>query len=285
MKHSTKIILLASAGLISFGLILSIIGLICGGSLTNIMESDLWRFVGFKKVHYDNTFENDNTYHISASSIRSISIDWIDGDISVIPYDGDDIILTESSNKELDDEYCLRYRIKHGVLQVEYCKSNYYIGFSFSDNDDNLPIKALEIKVPKNIAESLQELDVDAISSDIYLENIAAQALSIDTISGNLTGNLLLADDITFDSTSGSMDLKLSHCPSSFEMYTISGDCVVYLPKKPSLDCDFDTISGNFHSEFDINFKDEDEFIIGNGKASFEFSSTSGDMTIKKLKL
>ena len=51
MKHSTKIILLASAGLISFGLILSIIGLICGGSLTNIMESDLWRFVGFKKVH------------------------------------------------------------------------------------------------------------------------------------------------------------------------------------------------------------------------------------------
>ncbi len=81
------------------------------------------------------------------------------------------------------------------------------------------------------------------------------------------------------------MDLKLSHCPSSFEMYTISGDCVVYLPKKPSLDCDFDTISGNFHSEFDINFKDEDEFIIGSGKASFEFSSTSGDMTIKKLKL
>lgn len=283
MKHSTKIILLASAGLISFGLILSAIGLICGGSLTNIMDNGLWRFVGYQKIHYDNTFDKDNTYHVSESSIHSIDVDWIDGDISVVPYDGDDIILTESSNKELDDEYCLRYRIKNGELQIEYCKSKYYIGLDLSEAD-NFPIKTLEIKVPKGLAESLLELSVDAISSDVQLEDIGTKELSIETISGNLTGNLLLADEITFDSTSGSMDLKLSHCPSSLEMYTISGDCTVYLPKKSSLTCEFDTLSGDFDSEFDIAFEDEDEYIIGSGKASFEFSSTSGDMTIKKLK-
>ena len=151
MKHSTKIILLVSAGLVSFGLILSAIGLICGGSLSNIMNHGLWRFTGYQKIHYDNTFDKDNTYHVSASSIHSIDVDWIDGDISVVPYDGDDIILTESSNKELDDEYCLRYRIKSGKLLIEYCKSKYYIGLDLSE-EDNFPIKTLEIKVPKGLA-------------------------------------------------------------------------------------------------------------------------------------
>lgn len=283
MKHSTKIILLVSAGLVSFGLILSAIGLICGGSLSNIMNHGLWRFTGYQKIHYDNTFDKDNTYHVSASSIHSIDVDWIDGDISVVPYDGDDIILTESSNKELDDEYCLRYRIKSGKLLIEYCKSKYYIGLDLSE-EDNFPTKTLEIKVPKDLAENLQELSVDAISSDVQLEDIGSEEFSIDTISGNLSGTLLLADEITFDSTSGSMDLKLSHCPSSFEMYTISGDCTLYLPKKTGLTCEFDTISGDFDSEFDTYPEDDEGFIIGSGKASFEFSSTSGSMTVKKLK-
>ena len=45
---------------------------------------------------FDNDFEENNTYHVSDASINSIDIDWISGRVTVIPYDGDDIVIREN---------------------------------------------------------------------------------------------------------------------------------------------------------------------------------------------
>ena len=102
MKTSTKILLLASAGLISLGLILSAVGLLCGGSLSAIGERGLWMFHGSAR-HYDNEYHESNTYQINDTSIESIDVDWIGGNITVTPYDGSVIIL-EESGRDLSEE-------------------------------------------------------------------------------------------------------------------------------------------------------------------------------------
>ena len=97
MKKSTKIILMISICLISVGIVLSAIGRFAGASPRHILFDGLWNASFRYGDDFDNDFEENNTYHVSDASINSIDIDWISGRVTVIPYDGDDIVIREKA--------------------------------------------------------------------------------------------------------------------------------------------------------------------------------------------
>ncbi len=283
MKTSTKILLLASAGLISLGLILSAVGLACGGSLSSIAKQKLWMFHSDTPLmHYDNEYHESNTYKVKNTSIDAIEIDWIGGNITVTPYDGEDILLKESGNIRAEKD-CLRYHIKNGCLSIDYCKTQFHIGIDLF-TDEDLPVKDLEIQIPKRLAQHLTSFSCDAVSSNIRLNDIGVSEVSSETVSGSLSGTLSGVDAFDFATVSGDVDVKLSACPSTLDFSSVSGCCKLYLPKKSNVTVSFDTISGDFKSDFKTCCEDDDEYIIGSGKADFSIDTTSGDMILKKLK-
>ncbi len=85
--------------LISVGIVLSAIGRFAGASPRHILFDGLWNASFRYGDDFDNDFEENNTYHVSDASINSIDIDWISGRVTVIPYDGDDIVIREKNQR------------------------------------------------------------------------------------------------------------------------------------------------------------------------------------------
>ena len=278
MKKSTKIILMISICLISVGIVLSAIGRFAGASPRHILFDGLWNASFRYGDDFDNDFEENNTYHVSDASINSIDIDWISGRVTVIPYDGDDIVIREKSKGKIDEENCLRYRISGDTLEINYFLQTAEFNFTGSINYS----KQLEIKVPRALAKSLDELNFDAVSADLNIRDLHIASLDVDTTSGNLLGKNIEAKYVNMGTISGDMKVTYTSCPKELNMDSTSGDCTISLPKGSSVTAELDSVSGDFSSEFSTRYEEEDVYIIGSGECEFSVSTVSGDFVINK---
>ncbi|MEY8297528.1 MAG: DUF4097 family beta strand repeat-containing protein [Emergencia timonensis] len=278
MKKSTKIILMISICLISVGIVLSAIGRFAGASPRHILFDGLWNASFRYGDDFDNDFEENNTYHVSDASINSIDIDWISGRVTVIPYDGDDIVIREKSKGKIDEENCLRYRISGDTLEINYFLQTAEFNFTGSINYS----KQLEIKVPRALAKSLDELNFDAVSADLNIRDLHIASLDVDTTSGNLLGKNIEAKYVNMGTVSGDMKVTYTSCPKELNMDSTSGDCTISLPKGSSVTAELDSVSGDFSSEFSTRYEEEDVYIIGSGECEFSVSTVSGDFVINK---
>lgn len=278
MKKSTKIILMISICLISVGIVLSAIGRFAGASPRHILFDGLWNASFRYGDDFDNDFEENNTYHVSDASINSIDIDWISGRVTVIPYDGDDIVIREKTKGKIDEENCLRYRISGDTLEINYFRQTAEFNFTGSINYS----KQLEIKVPRALAKSLDELNFDAVSADLNIRDLHIASLDVDTTSGNLLGKNIEAKYVNMGTVSGDMKVTYTSCPKELNMDSTSGDCTISLPKGSSVTAELDSVSGDFSSEFSTRYEEDDVYIIGSGECEFSVSTVSGDFVINK---
>lgn len=277
MKKSTKIILMVSICLVSVGIVFSTIGLIAGASPSHIIFNGLWNTAFHYGDDFDNDFEESNTYRVSDASIDSLDIDWVSGNVTVIPYDGDDIVIREKSKGKIDEDNSLRYRISGSTLEINYFRQT--TGFNFSTSASHS--KQLEIKVPRKLAESLDELNFDAVSADLNIKDLHIASLDVDTTSGNLLGKNIEAKYVSMGTVSGDMKVTYRNCPKELNMDSTSGGCIISLPRGSDVTAELDSVSGDFSSEFNVHLND-DVYIIGDGGNEFSMSSVSGDFTINK---
>lgn len=300
MKKSTKIILIIAICLLCAGLVLTAIGYLCGASPRQIFHDNLWTWTSYDddggqsgdhhgKARYDNDFDESNAYSIDPAGIDSLYIDWIDGDIEIIPYDGDQIYLEESCKAGIDEDNCLRYRVKNRELYISCCReASYEIGFfsSSSDSPGRRDLnKKLVVKVPKALAAKLDTLEIDAVSSDITVNGFTLNEFCTDTVSGSITVLRSSIDEIDTDTVSGNIDLALLHCPNTFNADSTSGNITLQLPSGSSFLLDFETVSGAPEIKgFDADcLYDEDgsyEYQAGSGRCEFTADTVSGDLTI-----
>ncbi|MGC2872488.1 DUF4097 family beta strand repeat-containing protein [Ihubacter sp. mB4P-1] len=287
MKKSTKSILIIALSLICIGAVLMIIGLLTGASFQRITDGNLWNWVIHKEgIHYDSSHRDDNTYHIDPDGIRDLSIDWISGDIKIIEYGGKDILVKESSNDKITEKSSLVYRVKDGELYIS-CWHEKYTNL-FNGLDESKANKDLVIKIPKELANDIKDLEIDAVSSELTVSGLTIKEFSIDTVSGNTTVRQSKINEIEINAVSGNSELFLLNCPKSFESDTTSGDVTLHLPHHSSFQFEFDSISGRSKVEgFDTISQDEDdnycEYLVGKKPFSdFTADTISGDFTIIK---
>ena len=279
MKKYTKIILMISICLISVGIVFSTIGLLAGASPSQIFYNGLWNTRFLLGNGYGNDFEEDNTYHLSDQAVDSLDISWIGGKVSVVPYDGEDIVIREKSKGKIDEDTCLGYKIKGATLKIDYFRSKSVTAGTGAF------VKQLEVKIPRHLAQNLEELNFDGVSSDLSIKDLDAASLDVTTISGNLSGKNIRAKNVNMDSTSGDMRVAFSDCPQALNMDSTSGDCILTLPKGSSVTAEFDSVSGDFSSSFRTRLQEYDIdnlYVIGNGENEFNMDTVSGDFIINK---
>lgn len=277
-KNITAIIIsvICAATIIIVVPVICVFGFLKSDSFENIVSEGISSI--FSIASHDSVFEykNDSLYssgsaEVAAENINEIDIEWVNGDIDIKYYDGSTISFSEPEQSNQD--YSLRYLVSDNELKIKYCKSG--------RKSTVIDSKDLTIKIPESFA--LDSLDISAVSSNITVRSITADAFDIETVSGSITAGGSFAQ-IDISSVSGNISITDTVQPVSVEFGTVSGDFRLILPADISgFTIDYDTVSGSINSsDFNISGSKDGNKVYGDGSSEIDFESVSGDLEISK---
>lgn len=249
MNKWTKGLLIAAGCLGAVGLILSGAGLALGGFQ-----------VSAESVQQGNPQAYTETF--SPEGVHSLELEWVGGQVTVEPWEGEEIQIIESAAGDIGERDRMVCRRDGDSLEIRYVRSGIRFGTPFEG-------KQLEIRIPRTLAENLPELEIENVSASVVLRDLNIRELDMNTVSGPLTAENLQADDLGFESVSGSLIAAFSEAPREMDLETVSGNAELTLPKEASVRTEFETVSGKLSSQLPT----------GNGTL-IEMESVSGDLTI-----
>lgn len=206
---------------------------------------------------------------IDASRIDDVQVEWVSGGITITV--GDDIAFDETSNRALDKEDQLGYRIDGRKLTIVQTDQNYWFG--------KAPSKDLHLTLPKTLA----ELTLETVSADVIMEgDFAINNVEMETVSGRVKINDLSCHEISLDSVSGRMDLTVGEmAPKKVEVSAVSANVTLYWPEDAGFTAEMDAVSGGTSSDFNT-ISHNGRIVYGNGASEIECDSVSGDLDILK---
>ena len=231
-----------------------------------------------------------DVYVLKPHEIRDFKIDWLAGSIRILS--STDAVGIEVQESEIaDSRYKMVCRQDGSTLKIAFCDGSFRNMLKM-----NPPKKDLTILVPKDF--SLKELEIDAASADLSVQNLSVQEVSIDTASGKNSFENCKVDTLDIDTASGDVYFEgslnkldcdsasagvqavLSNVPYEIDVDTASGDLVLFLPEDAGFSVKMDTMSGKFDSSLTYTVKDG-RYIRGNGACNIDISSMSSDVTIR----
>ena len=230
-------------------------------------------------------------YTVSAEGIQTIEVDWVSGGVWIEPWDGEEILLTEESTVELDEETALCYEVVDSTLSIRFSQeplTNFNGG------------KALTVQLPRALAEGgLAGLSVETTSADVDLEGVSGGDLEISTTSGNATvyggsfstaalattsGDMTMAGDVPeveLSSTSGDLTLEGGGSLLDVTASTVSGDVFVLLPEdSETVRLDWETASGDLDTGSHAVIQGGGSGLSGEAGVTLRVSTVSGDLLL-----
>lgn len=278
---------------------LSILVIMLSVFLIRGIESDTYGFpfnfikIGGITMGYDDKDYAIGGGKVSANGISDIDINWVAGEVKTELYDGSDIEIEETSDKTIDEDKRLRYKVEQEKLIINYQKSG-VINFGIKVGSLN---KRLTIRIPRSMA--VDVLDIDSVSADVYVKDIKGRNIDCENVSGDLSLESATFESVDFESVSGSMyisgDFKEIDCesvsgdikvspegrPNKLDIETVSGDIRVELFENDGFNARLDSVSGKLRCSFPASMEKKSA-IYKNGGADFNFYSVSGDVEIIK---
>lgn len=231
-----------------------------------------------------------NEYEFDAREIDRLKIDWAAGKIVIVPVEGKNISVTEEL---LGTDKTMVLKKDGSTLYVQYCEGA--IGLSFGSGSSLK--KNLYVCVPQDW--DCKELEIDAASATVQVENLTIEELAsstasgthtftncqveklkMETVSGNLDFNGSL-DKLDFNGVSAQANLVLSNQPKSIQLESVSGDLNLTLPEDCGFTLDKDSLSGRVSSELETTEKDG-KIVHGDGSCKIEVEGVSSSVHIRK---
>lgn len=295
MKKHTKILLLLSSALISLGLILLLGGVVMGARFDRVFQEGLWDVTFYSDDSQSNQFQPNGSYDLSPDGIQDLTINWLDGTITIESYDGAEILIQESSTTALNEKSALNYNVSNGTLTIDYTCSP-QVGFVFSSPSGR---KDLLVRIPQQLAQGLSNLELYSADGEIYLQGLTIQDVGLSMMDGDVSieesalsefnfssadGNLTVhassIGSIEMDTMDGDLVGDFSQCPQSIDFDSMDGNMELRLPESSQFLIDWDSLERqNFHSDFP-GVQHDGVYIVGDGSAHFSINTMSGALTI-----
>ena len=239
-------------------------------------------------VSGDSFWRIDGAAQFSAD-IQEIEIDWVSGNIRLVPANVSHIEVSESGKDT--SKYPMICQQDGRTLKIEYCKNT-----TFGDLKNLKFSKDLNILVPMDW--SGRALKVDAASAKLSVQDLTIQEVDIDTASGACQFDSCTVDTLDIDTASGDVYFEgslnkldcdsasagvqavLDDVPYEIDIDTASGGLELFLPEDAGFSVKMDTMSGKFDSTLTYTEK-SGRFVRGNGACSIDMSSMSGGVAIR----
>ena len=156
-----------------------------------------WSF-GLSWENITGPFEVQGVHTANTTGLDSISIQWVAGEITVIPHDGNEIQITESAQRELRDDESLTMSTDGGTLTIRFRER----GFS-----GRMPKKNLEVLVPHELSANLAELLINSTSGSIMVDSFEAAKVDVTSVSGSIGIYNTVSQNVGLNTTSGTVSL------------------------------------------------------------------------------
>ena len=252
MKRVVKTIIKVALALVLVGAILVGVSFALGmrpWELWQGLENATWPFSNIGFINYtgmrdwQNEYNEDGVYSVSAAGIKSLDLVWIAGNAEITAYDGDEIRFEETASGNISKENALRWGIDGQKLCIQYCKSGSY---------RNVESKSIKVLVPAQLAASMEKLGFDGSSADLQVSGLTAAEVNIDGVSSTMRfdGDF---NRLNADSASGKIVIISRSGAELVDASSVSGDVEVY---GNITSAEADTTSGKV--TFDGDFDDID---------------------------
>ena len=150
---------------------------------------------GFQNLTGPFTTQGNET--VSTSGLNTIKVNWVAGEVTVIPHDGNDIQIEEYAQRDLKDNERMRVTINGATLNIEFRGKGSFRG--------NMPRKNLEVLVPRTLSENLTNLTVNSTSGSINVDDFKADSINLTSVSATIKASGITANSVDFNTTSGSI--------------------------------------------------------------------------------
>ncbi len=288
LKRALGVTLIIMGGLVLLAVIL--------GVLNALVADGKWSF-GWTNYRYDDTGYEIGGGTLPYSEIECVEVDWIDGEVTVTVCDDRYPSLTEEAEGELAESVTVHWRVSEDgkTLSVKYRESSYY----FAGNERN---KKLTLRLPREMAEGLQSLEICTASANVMVKGIQAAELDFECASGNLiaeacvfqdfdaqnaSGSVVCNSTVTghFDAetVSGTVVLMTRTCPAETDIETVSGDIRLSLPEDAGMTLLWETVSGSFSMGKFAFEQQGGVYICGGGEHELDIQTVSGGLSFEEL--
>ena len=150
---------------------------------------------GFENLTGPFTTQGNET--ISTSGLNTIRVNWVAGDVTIIPHDGNDVKIEEFAQRELRDNEQMRVTIDGASLSIDFRGKGTFRG--------NMPRKNLEVLVPRTLSENLTNLTVNSTSGNIKVDDFKADTVKIISVSAGIRVSGINANNVELNTTSGAI--------------------------------------------------------------------------------
>ena len=267
------------------------------------MRSDGIGFSGLSFFSVDSSFyANDTEQYYTENNavidtkISSVDVSWIEGSVTIEPWEKDFIGISETGRGELDEDEKFRWRVTHdGRLIIKYSEAK-KLGF-ITVGIESDEAKDLKISVPSSLYCS--SIEIEAVSAEIYISGLEGDELDLSTVSGNVnldnlsfknleaemvSGDIKLSgnfDTADFSMVSGKIYATILNVPRDFSLESVSGNIELTLPENIS---GFTVISDSLSEDVTI-YRDvteqNDRFVFGDGSFEISVETVSGKVIVK----
>lgn len=200
--------------------------------------------------------------------VKDIEINWVDGKVSVVPYDGDDIILSEEADRNLTEKKKMHWRLDGKTLRVQYAGSG-------ALRVTNMQ-KELTVMLPESLL--LDDVKVIVVSAGVEAEGLNADKLEITTVSGDVKAACRRMNKVEAVTVSGELYLQFVNAPEKIDVESVSGNVSICLPEAAGFKLEMDSVSGDVSSEFSLERKDDDEYAYGDERCDIDVNTVSGNV-------
>ena len=224
--------------------------------------------------------------------IENIDLSRIDGSVTIAYHSGNDVRLSETSDRNLDREDELHWWLDGDTLYVKYAESGIRLTRSLN--------KRLTVLLPEGM--KLDTLKINGVSCDVDAEGIVTDAVEVNTVSGGVRMEDLRAKTVKVDSVSGSVDvdvdqvttmkvntvsgrvaLRFDREAEDLSVNTVSGNVEITLPRNADVTAKIHTVSGSVTSDLPMN-RDGKSYTCGGGRYDIDVETVSGNVRFDEAK-
>ena len=162
-----------------------LIGAILLGVLNGFVGKGEWN-LGWTNYRYDDSTYKVGEGSIASPNVESIDLDWIDGNVTVVICQDAYISITESAPADLTDKTRVHWSVSEDgkSLSIKYRASSSFFGTSKDKEKD------LILRIPEKLLGQLNNLNINAVSSNVTVSDIIIDNIDVQTASGNVNVEL-----------------------------------------------------------------------------------------------
>lgn len=212
----------------------------------------------------------------AAGQVKELEIDWIYDSVTVEAYDGEEVVIGEESDKQLNDTTTMHYYLEpDGTLNIEYGKPGTKM------KGKTLPHKRLLVRVPRTL--KLQEVVANGFGHTFVMDSVVCGKLELNNVSNRIVLNECDLREVEVNVVSADLEAAFSRMPDEIELNSVSGKTVLYVPEDAGMTVEMAGVADNFSSDLPVRYKGGKK-VIGNGACHIESNSVSGNLEIKTKK-